>query len=736
MKEFSKDRYVWLSLVVTVISMSVLLSGGFYMDDVILSYLTKAGAADTGIRNYICENITGWLHQGRLFPISNIYVSLLMCFVPNAFTYKLIILLFVLMDVYVMGLFVWRMSGQKSVSYLAMGAMPLVLQIRYYHDGLVGYHLLMQIMILVILLSALTLNCYMENGKVRWLVLSLGLYTVGILTYEIGFVGILVLCFVAFCREKEGLRDVFTWKNVWKTVKLIMPFFLVTLAVLGITVYVKGAYGTAYDGIQVSLNPGKILTTACKQALAAFPLSYWLLANDNLGYAFAAGAGEFVKNIKIADIIAVGILLFILYKKCRSEIKIHTRPLLWGIALVMWWVPALIIGMSSRYQEELFWGIGHIPVYVEYFGIMLFALLVFSLCLSFLKNLKIRKIFSGVIYAILGLVLLLNLQNNRIVTELLNETYKYSRDILDASLKDNFLENVPEDSVLIIENPKIYLDYPGTEYISFMAGKNLNVMDTETYKETIKAGFSVETVIIPNENTFILTYEYEKEAGSIMLAKVEEISLSDDGNNIEEYYVNHISCYEKDRELEKIAFCTEKGANDALEETETQINGVSVENLEKTDGKYGNIYTYDTEEKVQYNSLKIFSAGEEEASFETVFDGDFYAEEGSMRWCGYRGRVRITSYEDTQRKSVVTFKLGTNSENTVTVRVKSGDDVRTYVLKAFEDVETEIEIDLKPGNNYLEFTGEGEPLESVNDGRTLLFRVHDLEVKQTDEANG
>lgn len=725
MKEFCRDRYVWLSLMVTVLSMAVLLAGGFYMDDSVLSYLTRAKAADAGIWNYIGENITSWLHQGRIFPISNIYVSFLMCFVPNAFVYKLIILIFVLLDVYVMGLFVWRMSGQKSVAYLAMGAMPLLFQIRYYHDGIVGYHLLMQIIILVILLSALALNRYMESRKKSWLVLSLGLYTAGILTYEIGFVGIFVLCFVAFCHQKEGLKSVFTWKNVWKTVKNIMPFFLITIAVLALTMYVKGAYGTGYDGVQVSMEPGKIAGTACKQALAAFPLSYFLLAK-NMGYAFERGLGTFIKNVRPVDIAAVAVFLFVLYKKCGEKIRIHTRPLLWGVALVLWWVPSLIIGMSAKYQTELFWGIGHIPVYVEYFGIMLFALLLFSFCLSLIKNEKARKVFSGIIYAGLGLVMMINLQNNRIVTGLLNETYKYSRDLLDASFKDGFLEDVPEGAVLIVENPKIYLDYPGTDYISFMAGKKVNVTGPDDYTQSVTAGFSGKTTIIPNENTFILTYEYEKEAGSITLARVEEIRLSDDGDNIEEYYVNHISCYEKGENLEKMVFCTENATNDEGEERETLICSLPFEELEKTEGKHGDIYTYVTDENVQYNSLKVFDGEDEEVSFETAFDGDFYTEEGSMRWCGYRGRVRITSYKEAESEAVLTFRLGTNSKGTVTVQAKINDETRTYVLEAGKDQEIVLESVLKPGNNYLEFSAEGEPLGLEYDGRTLLFRVHDF----------
>lgn len=729
MRTFHKDKYMWVTLVITLLAMSVLLFGGYYMDDVILSYLTKAEAVDGGIWNYIGENITSWLHQGRLFPVSNIYVSLLLYLVPNAFVYKLIILLFVVLDVYVLGLLLWKLTKSRWFTLLCMAAMPLLFQIRYYHDGLVAYHLLMQVIMLVIMLTALTLLRFMETKKWWWLVLSLGIYILGILTYEIGFINILVLCFVVFCYEKEGLREVFRWKNVWKTVKYIMPYFLVTVAALGLTVYVKNQYGTNYDGIQVSMDVGKILVTACKQAFAAIPLSYYFLANDNLGFAFNTNPVAILKDVTLLDFVVIGLFLFVLLKNCKVTDKLHRRPGLWGMALVLWWVPALIIGVSARYQGELFWGIGHIPVYVEYFGIMLFAVLLLSFVMSFLKKEKVRKIFSGVIYVGLGFVFLLNLQNNREVTELLNQTYKYSRDILDASLTDDFLKEVPEGATLIVENPLIYLEYPGTTYISYMAEKDLNVVRPEEYCTAYSADFSGEATIIPNGNTFILSYEYSGAEGYVTLGWVEEMVLTEDGKDIQEYYVNQIKVYEKDMDIQEVAYCQKDVIGGSTEASgEIMIERISVDEMEETNGKSGDSYFYDVEGHAQYNSVKVFAEGDEDTAFETEYGRDFYAAEGTMRWCGYQGQVRITNYENEEIKAKLSFTLGTNSDSSVVVTANINDQEQKLTLEAFEDQRVEMEVVLEPGNNYMELTGEGEPLAAGNDGRTLLFRFHDLEI--------
>ena len=716
MRTFHRDKYMWLTLSITLLAMSILLFGGYYMDDVILSYLSKAQVAEGGsIWNYIGDNITSWLHQGRLFPVSNIYVSLLLYLVPNAFAYKLIILLFVVLDVYVLGLFLWKLTQSRWFTYLAMATMPLVFQIRYYHDGLVAYHLLMQIILLVILLAALTLIRFMETKKPGWLIVSLGIYALGLLTYEIGFINILVLCFVVFCYEKEGLREVFRWKNVWKTVKYIMPYFLITLGILGITAYFKNQYGTNYDGIQVSMDFGKFLVTACKQAFAALPLSYYFLANDNLGFAFNTNPVAILKDVTWLDLVVVGLFLWVVLKKCKVEGRLHKRPLLWGVALVLWWVPALIIGVSSRYQGELFWGIGHIPVYVEYFGIILFAVLCLSFVMSLIRKEKLRKMISGVIYVGLGFVLLINLQNNREVTSLLNETYKYSRDILDASLEDDFLEKVPEGSTLIVENPLIYLEYPGTTYISYMAEKELNVVRPEEYC----GAFPGES--IPKENTFILSYECDGEEGYVTLGWVEDIALTDDERDIQEYYVNQLQVYEKDMEIDQVAYCKEEG--------ETVIQRINPEDMEETHGEQGSCFFYEIEGLAQYNSIKVFAKGEENSSLDTEYGRDFYGAEGTMRWCGYEGQVRITSYDNREKAGKVTFRLGTNSDTPVTVTVKVNGVEQNFVLEAFQDQEVEMDVLLMPGNNYLELSGVGEPLAAVNDGRTLLFRVHDLEIE-------
>lgn len=229
---FYKDPLVWIILLFIGISMGVILKSGFYMDDTVLSYNSKHFIWNTGtdLRTYFSEEIHNWLLQGRFFPVSNIYVSALMYYINSAFVYKLWILAFIVLDVYVFGFFVRRLTGSRRFSLLVMVMLSICFQIRTYHDGLISYHLLMQIELLLLLLSGITLQQYLWTEKRRWLVFSLVLYTTGLLTYELAYLYILILGFLVLFYGAKDFRSVFRFRNIKRTFFIILPYFLVMLS--------------------------------------------------------------------------------------------------------------------------------------------------------------------------------------------------------------------------------------------------------------------------------------------------------------------------------------------------------------------------------------------------------------------------------------------------------------------------------------------------------------------------
>lgn len=718
-----RDPFFWQALGLTTLIMTVILLGGFYMDDVILSYASKAYVWETGlsVKDYIRTNMDVWLQQGRLFPLSNIYVSLLLYLVPNAFCYKLCILLFIVLDVYVLGCFLWKMTGNRWFTLLNMAIVPVCFQIRAYHDGLVAYHLLMQVVLLILLLTAMSLLKFMETKKPGWMAVSLLLYLAGLLTYELAFINIFILCFLVFCDRKERLRDVFCWKNVWRTCKYILPYFAVTLGVLGATLYIKNKYGGSYEGIQSNMDIGRVITTTVKQGIAALPLSYHVLANDSLGNMLHNHPLDILKAIKWMDLVILAGFFGLLFGIMKSREKIYRKLSLWGIGLTLWGIPSLLIGISSKYQRELYPGIGHIPVYVEYFGATLTGTLLFSWLCDKIKKQRLRTGVQAFCYLLLGFALLLQLQDNRAITEHLNKTYKYSRDILDNSIEAGVLEPLEEGDILLIENPVVYLDYPGKEYFSYKSGKHIQVFRPEEYRKELEkeTGGAINSTPV-----YILEYDTSKDEQFLLLTKAEHIEIDDEGTM--KCYVDQAWIYDESGTLDSLCY-VEMGP-----EKEQTVQRKALTELQRKQDK---ISSYTFSGPTLFEAIRLQRDGEE--AIASDFKGSFYGlengdgEAGGFRWCGEKGQIILSNFGESARTVQLRFSLGSSSEAPVTVTIpQMGEQAEEKItLNSGERASVTRRLTLQPGLTELLITGEGMPLEVPGDSRCMLFRLEDYQLE-------
>jgi hypothetical protein len=150
---------------------------------------------------------------------------------------------------------------------------------------------------------------------------------------------------------------------------------------------------------------------------------------------------------------------------------------------VLLFAPALLIGISARYQKELFWGIGHIPVYLEYFGIALLGTGLVTVLIAGMRKKKLQRLLAGFCSLMLAGVLLLQMQDNRAVIEVMNQVYLYSRQLFEDSMEAGAFDELEDGDIVILEEEPLYLGYPGTEYFSYKTQKHLLVYRMETFLE-------------------------------------------------------------------------------------------------------------------------------------------------------------------------------------------------------------------------------------------------------------
>lgn len=466
---------VWLILLFTTVVLSAILTSKFYGDDVILSFQSKNFVRETGtnLRMYLGVVLQSWKEQGRYFPVSNIYVSVLMHYVSNPLVYKLWIVGFILLDVYAFGAFTRRLTGSRYFSLLAMVIVPICFNVRTYHDPLVSYHLLMQVLMLAMLLTSMGLLKYLKGHKFRWLLLSFVPYTLALLTYEAAYISIFVLCFLAFFYGAEKFRDAFCWRNIKRTFFAILPYFLIIVGVFLITLRIKSLYGVHYEGIQPSFSPKAVAVTVAKQMVAAIPFGYHVLFKELHHSLFGI-----LRAAKIQDFVAAAFLVLLSFWLFTKNYKIKNKWCVIGIGFSLLVAPALLIGISTKYQRELYWGIGNLVVYLEYFGITLLLILIFGGLLNLLKNRIARRIVAAVLSLGLGFTIFVLMQDNRTIIGFKNEEY-YPLKVIDEGAERGYFSELEDDSVFVIDN----FGYPPKGYYSYSAGKQMEVYSMEEFLE-------------------------------------------------------------------------------------------------------------------------------------------------------------------------------------------------------------------------------------------------------------
>ena len=95
-------------------------------------------------------------------------------------------------------------------------------------------------------------------------------------------------------------------------------------------------------------------------------------------------------------------------------------------------------------------GLGYLPVYMQYYGI---AMLLLWIMRRLKKSVGLRSFGLSAF----SLILLLNLHNNRAVTEILNHSFYEPRNAGEAALHGGILDFLPENAVLISVNERNYL---------------------------------------------------------------------------------------------------------------------------------------------------------------------------------------------------------------------------------------------------------------------------------------
>lgn len=464
-ESISSNRIFLLSLAalcVAALSISPILSSGYTSDDG-LNSLMKGYLIDQhkSLFQFNYEIINGWLGVGRFYPMAYIVTYSFFNFVLSLKIYKLMVLLLIVADLIVFGFLIRLLTGSSSAGAMGLILAPLFFQLRLYHDPIMGFCFLLELTFLYIALSLISLVIYMKSHKVVYLILSLILYLVGLLTYDIAvFFSILHFLIIRQYSEKKG------WAS---PIVASLPFFVLSLLNVLLVVFLRLHFNTPLIGGTTQAGPytinpslGTVTITLSRQLFASFPLSYYFMDVSNLFY---HDLPNLVNHLSIAGLV-IGLIYFLVYilisrevlkEMADSKVKLNSSFLLvFGMAMMI--VPSILISLAKRYQGELTWGLGYLPVYVSYFGLMIIAMVVIYKIYEKASRLGNRYAIASLV--ILGVMFTLasavNYSNNLEVVDSSNSFFLYPRQVVEKCIEDGTFNLIPDNSILLIDNNHLW----------------------------------------------------------------------------------------------------------------------------------------------------------------------------------------------------------------------------------------------------------------------------------------
>jgi hypothetical protein len=441
-------RFLAIALPVAIAALVLwpVLGTGLYGDDASDANLNGAIAFRQKPWNaFALSMIASWVHDnGRFFPAYVFEKFAVFHVLTDVEAYKLFLLALTIADLLVFLLFVRALAGTALASLATLIA-ALSLQMRGYHDALYAYNGMVQIMFLVLIAS---LWCWRANllGRGRAFgIAALALYVLNALTYEFSYLFFPLYAAIA----PRGGRG--------SALRAALPFAAITLAFAIVSAVLRrratllGA-GSAYA---FGPDPAQYALTLARQLAAALPLSYFLWNPSRIfpppAHAFDESATYHVSGF-VAGMVALGafIVLQRFARERRTAPSGDRRLMLSLLGAGLWVLPGVLMSLSVKYQRELQWGIGYLPVTIECFGFALVATLAVGALLEAVAP-RWRVAVLVVLAAAFGLTAAVTrADNQRLALEL--APWRESRDVVAAAMRVGIASRIPTGATLFVES--------------------------------------------------------------------------------------------------------------------------------------------------------------------------------------------------------------------------------------------------------------------------------------------
>ncbi len=498
-KKFVSPWLVLLALMVFYIVVCLPISqAGFYSDDAPNSLIASGLMLSHKSVWSFCKEINlSNFSDGRLFP-ADIYIRypFHMLF-PSQATYQWMRIIFIWISVLSAAWLVQAITRNLKATLFFLFALPLFWTIRAYHDPLTSFDTRLAQVLFGSCLMLVGYFKFKETKNYFWTFLALISYAFALLTYEIGIIGLVPLVLIAWIDKK----------SFFEFLKSIFPYVIVTFMYLGAISFLRHHSTAVYSGISfgpLSLFPKTFL----KQFIAGIPMTYWALSFRPM---FSPAFFHFSLLPNLLNLAIVGFISYHAFRHLIGQLSFNQKQgaylLIIGLCFVL--IPSILMGFSKRYQLEIPWGMGYLPVYLQYPG-MCFLLMV---GVSQIKSERWQR-YSVILLTFLTIF---TLATNFSTVRDENNEWQRPRELVAAALQNGLFSNLPPHTIIVRKkegpdawhDPAFYWQY---------SGKKLDIL-------TINNHSQFHTRDLSSQENFLLVDDIVENTnqGYVLLSKIHQL---------------------------------------------------------------------------------------------------------------------------------------------------------------------------------------------------------------------
>jgi hypothetical protein len=535
------------SLILSFLILSPILNSGYISDDALNSlipgYLQEG---NTNVLSLSMHIIYSWMvNEGRFFPIAYLYAYSIFSLSPSLFIYKLFLISMILINSLLFYYLIKLLSKSEVLAIFSLLIIPIFFKVTLSHNPILSFNALIQVVFSLILLSLITLSIYLENQSRYYLIASLGLYFISLLTYEISYPLFLLHILIIFSHSKkrllsEKLKTAFYF--------FIAPIICILLAKI-LTIYFTWPIVPKTSGIYfINLEVSPFLISLAKEISGTIPMSYILLdphkifnnnsiflnGNVSMPLLFCIGIGSFILFFEISKR-----LLSSLQEENAKKSNKFLLPLV-GLGFII--LPLILISITPRHQTESIWGYSYLPGYISSYGVCICTICIGylfykKLSLSNTKNVTYLLLFFSAVFSICCMI---TFSANIIVVEHSNVDWLYPRQIAEEGMSNGIFNEIPNNSILLVDNnhvwdqPAFYRMHTGLHF-NYIGSPNTATYDGPYISNKIPRlnnsdcsdYFCHYSVLDSNPVYYLNYYSNSKTEGIVTLGKINDISVTD-----------------------------------------------------------------------------------------------------------------------------------------------------------------------------------------------------------------